>query len=165
MSELASQCLVVVVRCRSMAPEAVHRHADEAMAAVTELTGRVDPNRLAPIVPARVAADASPEAVPLGTNAAMHGLVALVKQELHVVAAHHRCRLYALLTVATLNIGQGDANFVGRGLHTRDQHVRKQSDSGAAAKTGSSSPHSPMPMSMYPDGHTSAQMWQPMHLV
>ncbi len=80
-----------------VALEAIHLDAGKKMTTLAKLSRRVDPQELAVVVARGMAIDASGKAIALGANPLLHGIVTLVQQKFHMVAAHYLGRLDTLL--------------------------------------------------------------------
>jgi hypothetical protein len=85
-----------------MTLKAVHLDACVGMTTLTELASRVDGSGLTILVFARVAIDTSDEAVSFGPDPLVYSLVALIKEQFHMVPAHDVCGFDTILGVTEL---------------------------------------------------------------
>ena len=91
-------------RLGSVALETIHTHACKRVARLAKLAVGVHRNELPLIIFVSVTINAVDQAMLLGADALVHGLVALMHQELHVVPAHHFGIFHALLQLNSLCI-------------------------------------------------------------
>ena len=104
------------------------------------------------ILGAGVAFDAILQAELLVAHTLAHRFVALMLEQVHMVLAHPLHIFHALTALADVRLGRVYPGSPGR----RDTQAEQQ---------GCEQLHySPSPIWIYPVGHTSAQIWQPMHL-
>jgi hypothetical protein len=82
-----------------MTPEAIHPDTGKAVAALAKLTLGIDGDRGTFGVRLYVALDATDQAVLGAPDAAIHRVVTLVYEKVHVLAAHHIGRLDAGVTL------------------------------------------------------------------
>jgi len=109
-----------------MTLKTIHSNARKGVTTLAELTLAIDRNELALFVFINVTIDAVHQTVLPGADSLMHGFVALMQQELHVIPPHHIRRFNALLQFHRLGIAISfpidmDAVFVRKGMRRKHQ--------------------------------------------
>src|SRR3989338_764254 len=135
--------------CAGVALEAIYFHCFITMACHAKTVFARDH---AIVLHAGMALDAILQTALFLAHALAHRFVALMLEQMHVVLAHPLHIFHALAALADVQLGRVCPGSQGR----RDAQTEQQ---------GCEQLHySPSPIWIYPVGHTSAQIWQPMHL-
>ena len=137
------------IRLGGVALKTIHAHCRRGMAALTKLPISIDRNEVSIRILFRMAGNALDQAVFLGADTSMNSLITLMQKQLHVIPAHKLRRFHTLVEFSGSTVAVDlSFNFTRRRekAHYQCENERRNCH------------YSPIPMSMYPLGHTSAQM-------